>query len=220
MAPRRCSGTERAAPHALRVLAKRLGVEAADRRGDDGDASLAPFLRELTGEPLDRGARRARVHHRRHPVMRRDRDVDDRPSGGPEAVLHDGARHLHRPVDVQPHDGPPPLCRDVLRRDEVLAARVVDQHVQPPVALHGRLDDALCVRRLADVTGNDGAALADLLGGSLENLGAATGDHDRPSAGDDLERRRLPQVRPATGDQDDPSRERTGGEDLRGRRHP
>ena len=91
--PSRWSGTDERgrAPDVLRVLAQRLGVEAADRRGDDGDAALGPLARLLARDLLDRRARRARVGEARVAAVRRDRDVDDRAAALAEAGL-DGGR--------------------------------------------------------------------------------------------------------------------------------
>ena len=92
------------------------------------------------------------------------------PPSAPNPAPDRGAGHRVRPVDVEPAHGAPALGRDLLGGDEVLAAGVVDQHVEAPVALADGLDDPRRVGGLADVAGDVGAALADLRRGLLEHV--------------------------------------------------
>ena len=62
-----------------------------------------------------------------------------------------GLAHRQRAVDVEPLDRAPALGGDALGGDEVLAAGVVEQEVEPPVALERAGDDRLGAGALADV---------------------------------------------------------------------
>ena len=149
-------------------------------------------------------------------VMRRERDVDDRAAAlRPERELGRGARHQLGAADVEARDRAPALRLDRLGRHEVLAARVVDQHVEAPAALEREADHALGVVALADVA-RDGVR-AELRRGRLEHLAAPAGDHDLRAAGAQLRRRGAPEAGAAAGDEHDAAVEHPGGEDLRHR---
>jgi hypothetical protein len=160
-------------------------------------------------------ARRTGVRHRRHSVVWRDRDVHDRAgSGWPHRQAMGDLRHRQRAADVQPLDRTPALRGDPLGGHEVLAARVVEQQVEPAVAIQNRANDPLGFRSFADVPAGVSAAFTDLGDGVRQDLLAATGDHDRRAAAGQLGRGRLAQVRTPAGDQRDPAVEGVGCENL------
>ena len=181
-----------------------------------------PLARERPRVALDRGARRARVRHPREPVVRGERDVDDRAAAGRlHRELGGGAGHALGAADVQPHHGAPPLRLDRLGRHEVLPAGVVDEHVETAVTIEARSHEPICVRVLAHVPGRERGARPDPLGRLREHALAPAGDHHPRAAGGQLGRRREPQPGPAAGDEHDAPLEHPGGEDLRrGGRHP
>ena len=84
-------------------------------------------------------------------------------------------RHQLRTAHVEPRDRAPALRLDRLRRYEVLAAGVVDQHVEPPVALEAEPDDPLGVLRLTDVAGTWDAE------GPISSTAATSTDSRRPA---------------------------------------
>ena len=138
-------------------------------------------------ERLDRGARRAGVRHRRHAVVRRDGDVDDRPA---VAVAEAARRRAARVIVIgaRRRSGAArraqPLAVIVLGGHEVLAAGVVDEHVEAPVALERRARRSRPRRpgsRMSPATAV--AALAEVGARLLEDLRAAAGDDDARAAG-------------------------------------
>ena len=208
------------APYGLWVLAEHLRLEVARRGGDHRDAVVGPGGGELAREPLDRGARGTRVRHAGQPVMRRERDVDDRPAAGrPHRPLGRRLGHAQRPVDVEAPHGVPALGLDRLGGGEVLAAGVVDEQIQPAVALEHGVHEPGRVGVLADVAGRRRAALADVGGCGLEDLGPPPGQHDVGATGRQLASRGPPEPGPSTGDQRRPSGQHVRAEDLGGERH-
>ena len=94
-----------------------------------------------------------------------------------------------------------PFARDRLRRHEVLPAGVVDEHVEPAVALEAGAHDPLRVGRLADVADHEGGAGADLLGRRREHFLAAAGDHDAGAARGEFARGGLAETRASARDE-------------------
>ena len=79
------------------------------------------------------------VDHPRHPVVRGEGDADDLPpSLRDEGLRRDRVGHVPGALDVELGDRAEALRRDRLGRGEELAAGVVDEHVDPAVALEQR----------------------------------------------------------------------------------
>ena len=95
------------------------------------------------------------------------------PPGGPHRELGRRAAHQLGPPHVQPRDRAPALGLDRLGRGEVLAAGVVDEHVEAAVALEAGADDALGVGGLADVARPRRRRRPDLRRGLGEHLAPA-----------------------------------------------
>jgi hypothetical protein len=164
------------------------------------DPEARPFDRQHAREVLDGGPRRRRVRHPGQAVMRRQRDVDDLAA----AVLRDHrprcdrVRHQPGAFDVQPHHGAEALRRDLLRGGQVLAARVVEQEVDAPVAGKRLVDERRNLILLADVASD--RAAAPVLGARhrlLERLAAAPADHDLGAERGQLECRCAAEPRPS-----------------------
>ena len=220
--PRRCNGTLAAA--LLQNSAGYLRSDTVSKRPSATATTDTPCCgvvgRQLASERLDRRAGRARVGHRWHPVMRRDRHVDD--CAGARIAHRELVRrrgHRERPVDVEAVNGPPALRGEALGRDHVLAAGVVEQEIDAPEELDRRVHDLLRAGRVADVGGHPRAPLTDLGRRLLEQVGAPSRDHDRRTAAHELLRRAPAEVRSAPGDDRDAPFERAVDEDARGR-HP
>ena len=133
-----------------------------------------------------------------------------------EAGADRGAGHRVGAVDVQAPDGAPALRRDLLGGHEVLAAGVVDEHVEAPVALARGLDDPRRVGRARGRRRRRTCSARRSRRGGLEDLLAAPGDDDVRPGGDELDRGLLAEVGAAAGDEHDAPGERVGGVDLRG----
>jgi hypothetical protein len=130
-------------------------VTAALRQGDDCNAVVRPVPRKLARDRLDDGASRARVGHGGHSVVRGDGHVYDRPpAGGPHRQLVGGLAHRQGASDVQALDRAPALRHDRLGGDEVLAAGVVEEEVEPAVAIERRLHDGRSIVPFPDVPGH------------------------------------------------------------------
>ena len=95
------------------------------------------------------------------------------------------------------------MVGDPLGRHEVLAAGVVQDEIEPPVALEWGAHDALGAGAVADVPGNPRASPADLGDSLLEHVLPAAGDHYRSAATRQLGGRSLPEVRSSAGDERD-----------------
>ena len=124
----------------------------------------------LLRQRLDRGARGSGVGHGREPLVGGDGDVDDRPAGRAHGQVVGGLGHRQRPGHVESLHGVPSLGGDGLGRDEVLAAGVVEQEVQPAVALQRPGDDRLSPGALADVARHPRAPLPQLVAPSRPGL--------------------------------------------------
>ena len=144
-------------------------------------------------------------------VMRRQRHVDHRAAVA-ERALGGEPRHPLGRADVEPRHRPPALRLDRLRGREVLAAGVVDEHVEPPAALEREGEDPLRVGVRADVAGHPRGA--ELRRRRLEHLGAPAADDDLRAAAPQLGRRGAPEPRAAAGDEHRPAGERAVGEHL------
>ena len=176
---------------------------------EHGHAIAAPALRELTCERLDSRARGTGVRHPGHPMMRRERDVDDPPSRSRcECQLMRGLSHVQHPLDIQPRDGAPPLRGDQLGGAEELPAGVVDEQVEPRVALEHSADHPPRVGTLANVA-DDRAHPLGLRPDHPANLSSSLSEHILPPPGNrharaaarELERGRLAEPGPAAGDE-------------------
>ena len=105
----------------------------------EADPEARPLDRERPHHVLDRGAGGARVDHPRHPVVRGEGDADDLAALlRDERLGRDGVGHVPGALDVQLGDRAEALGRDRLGRGEELPAGVVDEQVDPPVALERR----------------------------------------------------------------------------------
>jgi hypothetical protein len=124
----------------------------------------------------------------------------------------------HQPgaLHVQPDDRAEALRRDVLGGRHVLAARVVHEQVDPPVALQNGLDERIHLVLLADVACArlDAPALG-CASGLLERLLPPSAHHDPRTERGQLERGRTPETRAAAADHGNLPVEQPGLEDLR-----
>ena len=157
--------------------------------------------------------------------MRREGDVHDLPS---PRLLSRPAHHRpgchrvgHQPgaLDVEAHDRPEALGRDVLRRREELATGVVHEQVDAPVTLEGPVHEGMNVLLLADVTDArlDAGALGTLCGLRQRLLAPAAHHHARTEGGQ-LERGGAPESGPAAADDRHLALQQAGLEDPG--RHP
>ena len=137
------------------------------------------------------------------------------PSGRAHRELGGDSGHPLGPADVEAGHRPPALGLDRLGRDEVLAARVVDEHVEPAVPLQALAHDPLGVLVAADVAGHRARERADPLAGVRQHVLPAAGEDDVRSAGGELGRGGAAEVGAAAGDEDHLSFEEPGSEDGR-----
>ena len=82
-------------------------------------------------------------------------------AGVARGKLVGGLAHRERPFQVEAMDRSPALGREVLGRDHVLPAGVVEHEIEAAQALERRPDDLLGTGPLADVRRHPGAALTD-----------------------------------------------------------
>ena len=145
--------------------------------------------------------------------MRRERDVDDGAATCREEGQVGGEpRHALRRPDVEPRHRPPALALDRLGGSEVLAARVVDERVEPAAALEREAQDPLGVGGLAHVARD--VMEVELRRGRGQHLLAPPADHYLGAAAAQLGRGRLPEPGSAARDQHGAPRERAVGEHL------
>ena len=254
------------------ILTHGLRIEVSRRNRRHGDAAIGPAIRQFAGQCLDRRPRRAGVRHAGHAVMRGQGHVDDpaptsapgrRPTrallGSPgiprsphehvllvysaHAQLDHSLGHVQHPVHVQPPHRPPALGDDGLGGSEVLASGVVDENVQPAMALDRCTHEPLGFPALAHVPRNPvdlthspiahtppttrahadlrdpihrglAGRRVDLRHRAFQHLRAPAGNHDPCSAPRELDRRGLAQPRPAAGHQRDLAAQQSRSEHL------
>ena len=134
--------------------------------------SAAHSPRQLARSALDGGAGGARVGHPGEAVVRGERDVDDRARRRPGASRARPRRapSLSVPPTLSRVTGPPALGLDRLGGHEVLAAGVVDEHVEAAVALEGARRRSARRPRGSRMSPATPSAPADLARRRLEHL--------------------------------------------------
>ena len=92
------------------------------------------------------------MDHARHPIVGREGDADDLAAAlRDERLGRRGVGHLPGPLHVQLDHRAKALRRDRLGRAEELAAGVVDEQVEPPVALEEAVEERVDRLLVADV---------------------------------------------------------------------
>jgi hypothetical protein len=119
------------------------------------------------------------------------------------------------PLDVELHHGAKALGGDVLGGGEELAAGVVDEQVDPAVALQRLVDQTLHLIILADVASVGADASVGPQGGGLDQrLGTAAGDNHLGTQRGELQRGHAAEPRSSAGDDRDLAVENAVAEDL------
>ncbi len=140
------------------------------------------------------------------------------PPCGNEGLGRRRVGHQPGPLHVQLDHGAEAFRRDRLGRGEELAAGVVDQHVEPAVALEQAVEEAVDRLLVADVqrleVEGPGHAGGELRGLRQRLLAAAAADHGGAEAGQ-LQRRLPPEAAAGAGDDADLPLEQVGLEDPR-----
>ena len=168
----------------LDELDRALGERRPGRDGVDADPVRAELERHRLRQPPERMLRGAVV--REPGAARMDgvdrRDVDDRAAVALRPHLRCGGLDAEeRAADVDADDAVELRRRHVLEQEVREDAGVVDEHVEPAEARHGRLDEPVDVvldrdvaldQRRAATVGDEPAECA------FEPVGAAVGEHD------------------------------------------
>ena len=173
----------------LAELRRHLRGEEPGGHGVDANPVATPLRRELSRQPDDArlgrdvgGVRdladRAQAHDRS--------DVDDRAPASVSVAhpLRGEARQSERGDQVEIEHVRERLGRRAQRGGGGSRARVVDEPVEPPVALDDAVDEAFPVGFVGDVA-DDGVRVGDIPRQRLEALGTARGqDRDAPGGAD------------------------------------
>ncbi len=192
----------------LRILGQqRLGGELAGGEGAGLDPEARPLDRQRPHHVLDRGAGGAGVDHSRHAVVGREGDAEHLAAAlRDEGLGRGGVGHQPGALDVELDHSAEAFRGDRLGRGEELAAGVVDEDVEPAVALEHAVEEAVDRLLVADVERLvlEGArkALRQPRGLGQRLLAAPAADHGGAEARQ-LQRRLAPEAAAGAGDDAD-----------------